>query len=305
MSESSLIRTAVVVACLLGMSAVVVPASPIVIARTGFESSEGYVAGNTLRGQPGSTSPMPDGIGWGSNNWAGEGTTNSGNSGSTLFMPVISNAAMARSGAQYAVIHGDVAPNTGDNRIRRKYDTSLIQNGRVGLGASVRLDTDAAEYAANGKWFASSFNMYLEYGTSSPNPSEGKQNLRIEFARDTGQVNLKVAGSSVNLGLWTDPASGVCAKDTWLDVLLEADIAAQRVDVYMNGVNRGNYAFNVNLGSGESLNQVRFQGPRNYSGYRNSGVSIDNVSLTTTPEPGLAMMSIVAAGLLVRRRTGS
>ncbi len=278
-------------------------ASPVIIARTSFEASEGYVAGANIRSQPGSTAPMPDGVGWGSNNWSGEGTTNSGNSGSTLFMPVVNDIAMARSGSQYFVIHGDIAPNTGENRIRRKYDTSLIQDNRVAFGASIRLDTDAAAYAANGKWFANNFNMYLEYGTSSPNPNEGKQNVRVEFARDTGNVNLKVSGSSVNIGQWTNPSGGVYAKDTWLDVLFDVDIAAQRFDVYMNGVNKGNYAFNAALGSGESLNQIRFQGPRNYAGYRNSGVSIDDVSLTTTPEPATLLVALAGMLCVIRRRT--
>jgi hypothetical protein len=304
MERQYFLRVLLVASAAVAIWAGAAQALPVLIAETGFEASQGYVAGNSVRSQPGSTSPMPDGIGWGSNNWAGEGTTNSGNAGSTLFMPVISDASKARSGDQYFVIHGDIAPNTGDNRIRRKFDNSLVQNNRLAFGASVRLDTDAAEYAANSsKWFASNFNLYLEYGTSSPNPSEGKQNLRMEFARDgTNNVNLKVAGSSVVLGQWTDPAGPVYAKDTWLDILFDADIAAQRFDLYLNGSKVGNYAFNANLGTGEVLNQIRFQGPRNYSGYRNSGSSIDNVSLTTTPEPATAALMALGA-LLIRRRT--
>jgi hypothetical protein len=279
-----------------------VQALPVLIAQTGFEASEGYVAGNNIRTQPGSTAPMPDGAGWGTNNWAGEGTTNSGNSGSTLFMPVVSDASKARSGDQYFVIHGDIAPNTGDNRIRRKFDTSLVQHNRLAFGASVRLDTDAAEYAANGKWFSTSFYLYLEVGTSSPNPSEGKQNVRLEFARDTGNVNVKVAGSNVLVGQWTNPSSPAYAKDTWLDVLFDADTVTQTFDLYLNGTKVGNYPFNVSLGTGEVLNQIRFQGPRNYTNYRNSGSSIDNVSLTTTPEPATATFVVLGA-ILIRRRT--
>jgi hypothetical protein len=273
-------------------------ALPVLIAQTGFEASEGYVAGNNVRSQPPTGA---DGAGWGTNNWAGEGTTSSGNSGSTLFMPVISDASKARSGDQYFVIHADIKPSTGENRIRRKFDTSLVQNNRLAFGASVRLDTDPAAYAANGKWFASHFYMYLELGTSDPNPNEGKQNVRLEFTRDTGKVNVKYDGSSHEVGSWTDPASAAYAKDTWLDVLFDADTAAQTFDLYLNGSKVGNYPFYASLGSGDLINQIRFQGPRNYTGYLNSGASIDNVSLTTTPEPA-AVASAVLGGLLVLRR---
>jgi len=287
----------VMVTLLVAVSAGVAMALPTPIAFTGFETAEGYVVGQA-RNQPGNSFPMPDGPGWGNNNWAGEGTSKDG----VIFTSIV-NDATAREGSQYLTIHGNVAPSTGDIRLRRKYDTSLIQNDRIAFGASIRLDTDQAAYEANGnKWFASHFNMYLEYGTSSPNPNEGRQNVRVEFTRDTGDVNLKVDGNSVVLGKWTDPASGVYAKDTWLDVLFDVDIAASTFDVYMNGVNLGTYDFNRTLGAGESLNQIRFQGPRAYTGFLNTGVSIDNVSLTTIPEPACALGMLLAGGLMIVRR---
>ncbi len=275
-------------------------ALPVPIASTGFESTEGYTAGLNLRSLPGDSFPMPDGTGWGNNNWAGDGTTN----GAILFMPLINDPAKARSGDQYAVIHGDKAPSAGDIRIRRKYDTSLIQESKVALAASIRLDTDQAAWDANGKWYASGFNMYLEQGSTSSYSNGGKENCRIEFARDTGNVNLKVNKNSVLLGQWTDPAGGMYAKDAWLDVLIEADIVAQTTDIYMNGSKIGTYNFNVNLSGSDALQQVRFMGPRNYTGFLNSGVSIDNVSLTTAPEP--AGLALLAVGLLAiaRRRIG-
>jgi hypothetical protein len=284
------------VGLMVAVSAGVAMALPTPIASTGFETSEGYTTGQ-VRGQPGNSFPMPDGPGWGNNNWTGEGTSKDG----VIFTPIVSDAS-AREGSQYLMIHGNVAPSTGDNRLRRKYDTSLIQDNRVALGASIRLDTDQAAYDANDKWFASHFNVYLEYGTSSPNPNEGKQNIRIEFARDNGNVNLKTPSGSVVLGQWTDPASKVFAKDAWLDVLFDVDIAASKFDVYMNGVNMGNYDFNKTLGAGEILNQIRFQGPRAYTGFLNTGASIDNVSLTTVPEPACALGLVLAGGVMALRR---
>jgi len=269
---------------------------PVLIAGTSFETSEGYTAAADVNSQPGSTAPMPDGLGWGSNNWAGQGN-------SATRTPVVNDVTKARSGSQYFVIHTDTSPNTDYTRLRRKYDNTQIQNNQVALAVSVRLDTDAAEFTAKGKYFEQNFNLYLENGTSTPNPSEGKQNLRIEFTKDgTFDVNVKTAGSSFLLGHWTDPNGGVYAKDTWLDVALVANISTSRYEVYMDGVDKGSFAFNANLGTGEVLNQVRFMGPKNYSGYMNGGgVSIDDVSLTT-PEPATAMLVVLGLGWGVLRR---
>ncbi len=290
--ERQYFSRAMLVACVtLACWATAAQALPVLIAETGFEASEGYVAGSNVKNQPPTGA---DGAGWGTNNWTGEGT-------SATYTPVLNDSNKARSGSQYFVIHTDKNPSTSYPRLRRKYDTTLIQNNQVAFAASIRLDTDAAAYAANGKWFSQNFNMYLEYGTSSPNPNEGKQNLRIEFARDTGNINVKTGGSTVTIGQWTDANGGMCAKDTWLDVQLVADISASTYKVYMNGVDKGTYAFYATLNSGESLNQVRFMGPTNYTGYLNSGVSIDDVSLTTVPEPA-AVVFAALGGLLIRRR---
>lgn len=289
-------------ASILALSIGMAVGASVPIASTSFEAAEGYVAGNNVRTQPGNSFPMPDGPGWGNNNWAGEGTSSSG----VIFMPVVNDPATARSGSQYFVIHGDRAPSTGDIRIRRKYDTSLIQDNRVAFGTSVRLDTDQAAYDANSnRWFASHFNLYLEYGTSSPNPNEGRQNLRIEFARDSGNVNLKVGGSNVVLGQWTDSGGPVFAKDAWLDVMFDVDIANSTFDLFMNGAHMGNHAFNVTLRDGETLNQIRFQGARAYTGYLNTGASIDDVWLSTVPEPASVLMVLLAGGALMRRPTRS
>jgi hypothetical protein len=273
-------------------------ALPVLIAGTSFETSDNYVAATDIKGQPAAAAPMPDGLGWGSNNWAGEGT-------SATRTPVVNDVTKARSGSQYFVIHTDTSPNTDYTRLRRKYDTSLIQDNQVAFAASIRLDTDAAEYAAKGKYFEQNFNLYLEQSTSSGNPSEGKQNLRIEFTRDgTYDVNVKTAGSSFLLGHWTDPNGGVCAKDTWLDVVLVANISTSMYEVYMNGVDKGSFAFYAPLGTGEVLNQIRFMGPKNYSGYMNGGgVSIDDVSLSTTPEPATIAFAALGGLLVLRRRT--
>jgi hypothetical protein len=296
MTKAMASRVAVAVVLAVAVGSVSASVLPVTIASTSFESTDAYVAGANVKGQPAASAPMPDGLGWGSNNWAGEGT-------SATYTPVVNDVTKARSGSQYFVIHTDKNPTTDYPRLRRKYDTTLIQNNQVAFAASIRLDTDAAAYAANGKWFSQNFNMYLEYGTSSPNPNEGKQNLRLEFTRDTGNLNVKTGGSTVTLGQWTDPTGGMCAKDTWLDVQLVADITASTYRVYLNGVDKGSYAFYANLGTGEVLNQIRFMGPTDYTGYLNAGVSIDDVSLSTAPEPAAATLAALGLGwVIVRRR---
>lgn len=299
MKTRRLIHGCVATAVVLTISAGMVQALPVPIASTGFEASEGYVAGVNLRNQPGSSFPMPDGTGWGNNNWAGDGTTGSDG---TPFMPVIDDAAAARTGSQYFVIHGDKAPSSGDIRIRRKYDTSLIQEGRVAMETSIRLDTDQAAFDANGKYYASSFNLYLEQSSTTLYSNGGKENVRLEFARDTGNVNVKVNKSSVPIGQWTDPNGGMYAKDAWLDILLDVDTVGQTFDLYMNGVNKGTFDFNVDLSGSDQLNQIRFMGPRAYTGFLDSGVSIDNLALTTLPEPASCFL-LLAGCALIRRRS--
>jgi hypothetical protein len=243
------------------------------LAATSFEVAEGYPAPPPAYDVRSSTLTLTDGAGWGGNTWAG-------NNGGSAYTYVAADAT-AYDGDQYLVMHREKAGT--ENReilLRRKFDTSLIQDQRMILSLAFRLD--AVRTAAN--YFGSSFNIYLEKATSS---NLGDENVRLEFTKE-GYVKVRENGTSTIVGYWYEPGT-FYALNSWATVTLDVDLAAQRADFYMNGTWVGNYQFNKTLAAGTTVDQIRFKGPQAYDGSPNDGASVDAISLTTgldEPVPG-------------------
>jgi len=280
--ERQYFSRAMLVACVtLACWATAAQALPVLIAQTGFEVAEGYPAPPPAYDVRSSSLTLTDGAGWGGNTWAG-------NNGGAAYTYVAGDIT-AYDGSQYLVMH---RAGTNEIRLRRKYDTSLIQDNRVALAAAFRLDASAT--AAN--YFDSAFNISLEWGLAD---NLGQENLRVEFTKE-GMVKVKSAGSSIIVGYWDDPNGQMYALNTWATIELDGDLDTSTYDVWINGNLIGNYPFNKLLNAGETLNQIRFRGPRGFSTSTNDGVSIDAVMLTTVPEP--AALALLALGVLIGRR---
>jgi hypothetical protein len=175
--------------------------------------------------------------------------------------------------------------------LRRKFDTSLIQDQRIMLSLAFRLD--AVRTAPN--YFDGAFNIYLEHNGTTGHI--GDENVRLEFTKEN-YVKVRENGVSATVGNWDQPGT-FFALNSWATVVLDVDLVNEQADFYMNGTLVGNYQFNKAL-EGATLDQIRFKGPRAYDGSPNDGVSIDAVMLTTVPEP--AALALLALGGLIGRR---
>lgn len=258
----------------LGILVVAMAAHAAPLAATSFEVAEGYPAPPPAYDVR-SITPT-DGAGWGSNTWAG-------NNGGAAYTFVAADAT-AYDGGQYMVLHREDGGSANREIIlRRKYNTALIQDQRVILSLAFRLDAERTEP----DYFDSAFNVYLERGTSS---NLGDENVRLEFTKE-GDIKVRAddLSSSLVVGQWDDPGQPYYALNTWATLTFDVDVAAQRVDYYVNGEWLGNYLFNDLLSAGEVLDEIRFKGPRAYDGSPNDGVSIDDIRLNTgldEPVPG-------------------
>lgn len=261
------------------------------LADTSFEVDQGYPApplAYDIR-----TIIPTDGAGWGGNTWAGS-------NGGPDYTYVASDTT-AYAGSQYLVMHREKGGTANREIIlRRKFDTSLIQDQRIILSLAFRLD--AVRTAPN--YFDGAFNIYLERN-SSTTEHIGDENVRLEFTKES-YVKVRENGVSAIVGNWDQPGT-FFALNSWATVVLDVDLVAQRADFYMNGTLVGNYQFNKALEEGATLNQIRFKGPKAYDGSPNDGASVDAISLTTgldqaapgcrfSVRPGLPVSAIANIG---------
>jgi hypothetical protein len=194
------------------------------------------------------------------------------------------------------VLHREEGSDNREIRIRRKYDTSLIQDQKVTLSLAFRIDAERT----TPDYLDSAFNVYLERGTSD---NLGDENVRLEFTKE-GDIKIRSEelSSTLTVGQWDDPGQPYYALNTWATLSFVVDLATQRASYFVNGEFLGDYEFDDLLSAGEKLDQIRFKGPRAYNGSPNDGVSIDAISLTTVPEP--ASLALLAMGGLLARRRG-
>lgn len=302
------------------LAAVMIPleaslALPVPLASSGFEVAQGYPAPPAYYDVRTTTLSPDAGL-----NWAGGWV---GSRGGAAYTYVESNGT-AYSGDQHLQMSRPSNTSIDDMYVGRKFDASLVQENRLAFECAIRLNTNAAALAAKGNYFAGNGQLYLEHALTN---STGDENIRLEFSRSPSNngfapLVLKGAGAltgtgtkraDLTLGNWDDPAGSMYAKNTWLRIKCDMNLAAQQMDLYMNDVLIGNYPFQNLLAAGVSLDKIRYRSARGYGDlagdgtplWPGTGFSIDDVAFSTLPEPATFLL-IGAAGCYVlrpRRRT--
>ncbi len=250
------------------------------IARTGFETSEGYTAGYDVRYETHSD------YGWTDAKWGGYKGGGIGNPYTTDPLTVPINDGTAPQGVQHYQQHR--ADNNTSNTIDigRRFPE---QSGRVYYTFKVRMDTSltAPPYYQT----AADFYVYnaMTIGATS---FGGKRAVHFQFLAD-GTIKIKAASAAndVVVGKWDGTDTLPSARNAWQEVVVDADVATNQYQFIYAGTNLGTFSFRETVSGGTTtLNGIRYLGPRGYpippASYDwASGMSLDAIYVGTDVPP--------------------